>query len=58
MELVQLVVQALAQTTFRTEDRAILSAEGAAPDPFGILLGCALTGNWLCQPGQRFLMTW
>ena len=27
MELVQLVVQALAQTTFRTEDRAILSAE-------------------------------
>ena len=27
MELVQLVAQALAQTTFRTEDRAILSAE-------------------------------
>ena len=27
MELVQLVVQALAQTTFRTEDRAILSVE-------------------------------
>ena len=27
MELVQLVFQALAQTTFRTEDRAILSAE-------------------------------
>ena len=47
MELVQLLDQALAQTTFRTEDQAVLSAED---------LGQALSASYWGAPGRKRAM--
>ena len=53
----ELVAQALAQTSFRTEDRSTISAEELRRTLLESYW-MHLIGNWPCQPGQSSQATW